>query len=202
MPMNPRMKHLIATLTATVIVSACSVAPTTDGAAPTVAVTGFSIPLNNPSFIANAEGKLEGWKTMEHNLGGSYTFMADSAVAYSGTSSARIRRQGDEAFGLLEQSVRTKPEWINKTVRLSGYLKTDKVDGNGGALVIQARGDSGNIMEYNHMNSNRVKGTQPWKNYAVTIKIPQGTYQLQVGVMLEDGGTLWADDLKLELLDQ
>ncbi len=199
--MNLRIKHLITTFISTVLVSACSVVPTTSGTASPKAAPGLLIPLNNPSFVADADGKLTGWVALEHNLGGAYTFIADPAFAYSNPSSARIRRHGDEAFGLLEQSVRVKPEWTNKTVRLSGYLKSDKADGAGGALVIQTRGDSGNIMEYDHMNSNRVKGTQTWRNYSVTVKIPQGAYQLKIGVMLEDGGTLWADDLKLELLD-
>lgn len=196
------MKHLVATVIVTAIVSACSVMPSADNKTSTVAVPGLLIPLLNPSFVAAADGKLAGWRAMEHNRGGSYTFMADTAVVYSQPSSLRIRRHGEEIFGFLEQSVRIKPEWINKTVRLSGYLKSDHIEGTGGALILQARADREYILGQNHMEDNRIKGTQPWQSYAVTLKIPPETYSLRVGVMLEDGGTLWADDLKLELLDQ
>jgi hypothetical protein len=31
--------------------------------------------------------------------------------------------------------------------------------------------------------------------------VPPGAYYLKLGVILIDDGTLWADDLKLELMD-
>jgi len=162
---------------------------------------GVAIPLKNASFQANAQGELSDWAGLEHNKGESYTFVADTEGAYSKPSSARIRRHGDELFGLLAQTIRVQPEWLNKKLRLSGYLKAEKVDGEGGALVLQTTGGGGNVLTHNHMDDQRVKGNQSWKAYAIEIRIPPEAYFVRLGPMLEGGGTLWADDMKLELID-
>ena len=72
--------------------------------------------------------------------------------------------------------------------------------GGGGALVLQALNGNDNILGHNHMDGHRIIVTTPWQPYSIEIKLPPITYTLRVGVMLEDAGTLWADDLRLELL--
>lgn len=162
---------------------------------------GQPIALKNPSFNADAQGRLADWASVEHNAGNSYTFVVDAQDAHSAPSSARIRRDGPEIFGLLEQTMRVQPAWFGKTVRLSGYLKTAGASGGGGGLVLQARDSGGLALVHDHMDDRKVKGDQGWKRYTAQVKIPAGAWAIQVGVMLEDGGTLWADDLVLELMD-
>ncbi|MEO7391587.1 MAG: hypothetical protein ABIU58_05400 [Ramlibacter sp.] len=155
----------------------------------------------NPSFVAGADGELTGWHKIEHASGNSYTFTADEKSPLSKPSSLRINRHGLEAFGLLEQRVAVLPAWAGHTVRLSGSLKTVGATGGGGALVLQARTGSAAILTHDHMDDRRLRGDQGWKKVSVQIQLPPATRQLLVGVMLEEGGTLWADDLVLELLD-
>ncbi|MFZ1546415.1 MAG: hypothetical protein WAT12_04870 [Candidatus Nitrotoga sp.] len=159
------------------------------------------ISLKNPSFNPDQQGKMNGWKAIEHGSGNSYTFVADPEIALSSPSSARIRRHGSEPYGLLQQSIGVHPSWHNKTVRLSGSLRGVDVNGAGGALVLRADDGSGQILAWNFMQNARVKGTQDWKRYAIQLKIPPTAYSLIVGVMLEDGGTLWADNMTIELID-
>ena len=162
---------------------------------------GQPIALKNPSFNADAQGRFADWASVEHNVGNSYSFVADAEDAHSAPSSARIRRHGPEIFGLLEQTMRVQPAWFGKTVRLSGYLKTAGASGGGGSLVLQARDSGGLALVHDHMDNRKVKGDQGWKLYTAQVKVPTGAWAIQVGVMLEDGGTLWADDLVLELMD-
>ncbi|WP_239292152.1 hypothetical protein [Candidatus Nitrotoga sp. 1052] len=75
------------------------------------------------------------------------------------------------------------------------------INGAGGALVLRADDGSGQILAWNFMQNDRVKGTQDWKRYSIELKIPPSAYSLIAGVMLEDGGTLWADNLAIELID-
>jgi hypothetical protein len=159
------------------------------------------INLKNPSFNPDQQGKLNAWIAIEHGSGNSYTFVADRENALSIPSSARIRRHGSEPFGLLQQSIGVHPSWHNKTARLSGSLRGVDISGAGGALVLRADGGSGQILAWNFMQNARVKGTQDWKRYTIELKIPSSAYSLIAGVMLEDGGTLWADDLTIELID-
>lgn len=158
------------------------------------------VPLKNPSFNADAQGRFVGWTAHEHNRGNSYTFVADTANAYSAPSSARIQRYGDEFFGLLRQLIPMQQSWVGKKARLSGYLRTEGATGSGGALVIQAR-VSGSPIAHDHMDAHRATGTRDWKRYTVEITLPANASELQVGAMLQDDGTLWVDDLSLILLE-
>ena len=159
------------------------------------------ISLKNPSFNPDQHGKMNAWTAIEHGSGNSYTFVADPENALSIPSSARIRRHGSEPYGLLQQSIGVHPSWHNKTARLSGSLRGVDINGAGGALVLRADDGSGQILAWNFMQNARVKGTQDWKRYTIELKIPPSAYSLIAGVMLEDGGTLWADNLAIELID-
>lgn len=176
----------------------CATAP---AIAPSAALPpGEPIALLNPSFEPDAQNRIGAWAAVEHNTGKSYSFVAERQKPLSPPASARISRHGPEPFGILEQRVRVKPEWVGRTVRLSGFLKTAGATGAGGALVLQARNGSDGVMLHDHMDGRRVRGDQDWKQYAVEMKIPPGAWALMVGVMLEDDGTLWADDLALHLM--
>lgn len=159
------------------------------------------ISLKNPSFNPDQQGKMTAWTAIEHGSGNSYTFVVDPENALSIPGSARIRRHGSEPYGLLQQSISVHPTWYNKTVRLSGSLRGVDINGAGGALVLRADDGSGQILAWNFMQNDRVKGTQDWKRYTIELKIPPSAYSLIVGIMLEDGGTLWADNLAIELID-
>ena len=71
----------------------------------------------------------------------------------------------------------------------------------GGALTLQITDGSGNTLVHNYMDNRRVRGDQGWKHYSVEVKLPPQTYYVNVGPMLEEDGTLWADDMVLEILD-
>ena len=176
-------------------------APAPVSAASAAAVKRGPVAMANPSFVADAAGELTGWQKIEHASGNSYTFIADTKSPLSKPSSLRIHRHGQEAFGLLEQRVAAPLAWQGRTVRLSGSLKSAGATGGGGALVLQARTGSSVILAHDHMDDRRLKGDQGWKKVSVQLKLPPQTGQLLVGVMLEEGGTLWADDLVLELID-
>jgi hypothetical protein len=162
---------------------------------------GQLVPLKNPSFAAGADGQIEFWEANEHSRGHSFTFVADPKDAYSLPTSARINRYGDEAWGLLRQMVPVQPAWLNKTIRLTGFLRTDAVDSFGAAVLVQSRSASDDVLTWDHMNDRRLLGTRPWSAVSVQIKIPPNAAFISAGVMLEGGGTLWADDLRLEIID-
>jgi hypothetical protein len=163
--------------------------------------TDVVISLKNPSFNPDKLGNISAWTEIEHGSGRSFTFVADPENALSMPSSARIRRHGSEPFGLLQQSIGVHPSWHNKTVRLSGWLRGLDISGAGGALVLRADDGSGQILAWNFMETGRVIGTQDWKRYSIELKTPPTAYSLIVGVMLQDGGALWADNLEIELID-
>ena len=182
---------------------AAAVAPAPSPVAATsAAASGRTVvPLKNPSFDPDATGRMVGWSRIEHARGKSYYFVADPENAHSAPASARITRHGPEFFGALDQRIKADPAWIGKTARLSGYLKTQGATGVGGALTLQITDGRGNTLVHNYMDNRRVRGDQGWKHYSVEVKLPPQTYYVNVGPMLEEDGTLWADDMVLEILD-
>jgi hypothetical protein len=186
--MTPRPHRLLALLALAVLPLAAAAAP-------------VAIEIENPSFTPDDMGNLLGWQAIGHASGKSHEYAADREKPRSAPASARIKRTGHEPWGLLAQVVTVKKEWVGRQVRLTGYLRTAGATGTGGALVLQATNGSGSVMVHDHMDDRRARGDQGWKLATTQIRIPAGSYFVKVGVMLEDDGTLWADDLKLELLD-
>lgn len=162
----------------------------------------INVPIQNATFDqASASGELTYWLASEHNQGNSYTFAATSDSAWSAPLSLKIHRYGTETYGAMNQLVPLQASWIGKTARLSAYLKTANAVDGGAGLMLQMLGGAGEILDWNHMNDSKVKLNQPWQSYSITLKILPKTAFISVGVMLEGGGTLWADDMKLELID-
>ncbi|WP_157462921.1 hypothetical protein [Curvibacter gracilis] len=156
------------------------------------------VTLSNPSFSENVDGGIKGWKAIEHRVRGNYAFELDTKIFHSAPSSAQIRQVSPEDYGVLKQETLIPACWKGKLAKLSGYLRTDKAMGGGGALVLHVT-DGSNILKWNHMSDDRVKGTQDWKRYTIELRIPDNGYMLETAVMLEDDGALWVDDLNLEI---
>lgn len=197
--MNALNRRRVLTLAAALPLAGCATGETVPPS--TLPPGKESIPLANPGFTPDAAGKIPGWIALEHNAGNSYTFVPDTEFLVSAPASARIRRHGREFFGVLDQRVRVQPGWLGRTARLSGYLRTRGATGVGAGLIMLARDGSDQILAVDQMDGRRVTGDADWKQYSVQYKLPPNTWWLQVGVMLQDDGTLWADDLALDLLD-
>lgn len=179
-------------------------APVTPSSGDSLPPGSIIVPLNNPSFVADQQGRLNGWGAVEHAQGNSYTFVADHVGAYSAPTSLRIRRHGNEDFGLVRQVVKIPQDLRGKaiTARLFGYLRADAVSEPGGALMLQARRADNSIITYSDMVNQRLTGNQGWTRHSIELKVPSDTYDLIVGVMLEGSGSLWADDLTLTLIEK
>lgn len=91
------------------------------------------------------------------------------------------------------------PPWWGKRVRLSGWLKTEKVvprvggAGQPGAALYLAGGDDGSPV-YNAVAT----GTTDWTYYELVIDIPRGAAFIPMGLSLVGTGQVWARDLKFE----
>lgn len=156
--------------------------------------------IQNSSFDEQGPAGIAQWLGIEHVHPGHYLFELDKHQPKSLPSSARISRVGDEDFGSLQQTVVIKSCWVGKRAVLTGFLRSAEVAEVGGALVLQANGGGGSILAWNHMNEQKVRGTTSWKSYSIDIAVPADTYFLRFGFMLEGPGTLWADDMKLEII--
>lgn len=162
----------------------------------------------NPGFESTkpgVNGNPEGWATFQHAGPVSYDFVLDSGEKKSGTQSLRIHKFGPEVYGSATQVV-PAGAMAGKKVRLSAWVRTKdipsgrEVRGAGAALVLVAVQGSA-ILESEMMRGSKLRGTTPWTRHTIELAIPARATGVEVGAMLQGGGTAWIDDLELEIVE-
>ena len=85
-----------------------------------------------------------------------------------------------------------------RTVQLEGELKTEGVTGWAG-MWIRADGDGTPNLVFDNMHQRGPRGTEDWARHSLEVKLPRETKWLNIGLVLNGPGTLWADDLHLRV---
>jgi hypothetical protein len=155
--------------------------------------------IRTPLSLGNAdfENGLEKWSISPIDAQ-AYEFAVDTDVFRSGKQSIRIRSLAGDRGGAIYQ-VLPAADLRGKTVELSGWLKTDDATSGGAVLTLRAfRGDR--LLEYNIMRKAPVKGTTEWTRYSIPLKLSKNVSSLEVGVALDSKGTVWADNLELNVV--
>ncbi|MDR0247873.1 MAG: hypothetical protein LBI16_05735 [Burkholderiales bacterium] len=155
--------------------------------------------VRTPLLLANAgfEDGLEKWSTSPSDAK-AYEFTADTEVFRSGKQSVRIRSVAGEHGGAVYQ-VLPIAALRGKTIELSGWLKTDDATGAGAVLTLRVLGND-RLLEFNLMHNAPVKGTTDWKRYSIPVKVSKNASELEVGVTLNHKGTVWMDDIELNVV--
>ena len=156
--------------------------------------------LTNAGFESTQPGPRgdpEGWFSFQHAGPVSYQFSVDAAERHGGERSLRIDNTGPEIYGSIAQGVDARP-WRGKVARLSGWVKTRDADDGGAVLTLLAL-QTGATLAHNFMPDAPIKGTTGWKRYTITLVLPPSTDKLEVGAMLRGRGSVWLDDVELEI---
>jgi uncharacterized protein (DUF952 family) len=154
----------------------------------------FHLPgLRNLGF----EDGLHGWTPS----GDGFAFAADPQVAHGGRHSGRIASEGsaDAAFGTLTQCL--EPELLLGTrVRWSGWLRTDRVSDGFAGLWLRVDGPGDEVLAFDNMHDREIVGTTPWSLHHTVLDVPKGASGICFGAILAGQGTVWVDDVDLEVL--
>ncbi len=181
-----------------VLVCCCAAAVAT-AAGVTTTPNAIAIVLVNPGFEAKPvdSAPAEGWASSVHATANAYAFELDSDVRHDGKASMRIRRTGDEPWGMVHQSL-PAAGLTGRTVEFSAWLRTDHVEGDGAALVMRtlANGAVDRVV----FMAPAVTGSRDWKRYTIRLEMPRVASVVEVGAMLQGAGTLWVDDAALVVL--
>ena len=163
------------------------------------ATTAHAVPLANAGFeaVAGTGAGIEGWDWSVHSTPTAYTLDLDAGHPHAGKASARIRRTGNEPWGMLHQTL-PRLEVAGRTLEFSAWLRTDKANGPGAMLVLRTLAN-GAVDRHVFMDPT-VTGTQEWKRYSVRLAVPPGIHTVDAGAMLQGDGTLWIDDAELAVL--
>ncbi|GHT17219.1 hypothetical protein FACS189429_0840 [Bacteroidia bacterium] len=133
-------------------------------------------------------GKPTGWQV---NGGQNYKFSLDSSIVQNGKYSATLEyTEGEPNFIVLGKFLFEKFE--GKTITLSGYLKTENIEGYASILM--------RIDPEVAVNEVKVTGTVDWTKYEITLNMnPKQTRDYALGIVLNGKGKVWVDNLKISV---
>jgi len=162
------------------------------------AAAAAEIPLKNADFEEPMSGtRLAGWSRTQHAGVGAYEISRDAQSFAHGKHSIRMQRTTQQAYGLIMQPVESTG-LAGKSIELTAALKSEHVGRKGWLMVMTFKHHS-NILE--QAIAQPVTGDTQWTDVVLTRVVPQGTTTIEIGFMLKDGGTGWADHVRLRTVE-
>lgn len=156
------------------------------------------IPLNNGDFEKPVVGKrIPGWSRTQHAGIGAYVVSTDSKDFAHGKHSISMRRTTEQVYGLIMQRVQSK-DLGGKQIELSAMLKTAEVGKLGWVMVMTFK-NHGNILD--QVRATPMSGDTDWTEVVLKAKAPPTANMIELGFLLMDGGTAWADHVRLRTID-
>jgi hypothetical protein len=98
-------------------------------------------------------------------------------------------------FGSLMQRIPAR-KLAGKVIRLEAEIKTAQVEQWAG-LWLRADGDRAFNLVFDNMSRRPIRGSTPWRRYAIDVQLPQETTWLNYGIVLAGRGVVWADNFRL-----
>ena len=132
--------------------------------------------------------------------GGGYELSRDDTVKHGGKASGSVRSTGNAAggFGTFTQAFRAD-QYRGKRLRMTGYVKTEGVEGWAG-LWMRVDGKDKTGLAFDNMQTRPVKGTTAWKQYELVLDIPEEAEEIYFGFLVAGKGQGWVDDLAFEVV--
>ncbi|RZK79048.1 MAG: peptidase S41, partial [Pedobacter sp.] len=146
----------------------------------------------NLDFEQHRNGFPSGW-TAFGDAG--YKIYVDSVQKKSGRFSAVIENLSDvKDYRAL--SINLPENYEGKTIRLSGFIKTENVTEGYAGLWMRIDPQIG----FDNMSNGGVKGTTDWAPFEISLSLnPNKTEQIVVGGLLVGKGKMWLDDLRVSI---
>lgn len=89
--------------------------------------------------------------------------------------------------------------FAGKTIRFSGYIKTEDVAGGAARLWCRADGADSKQLALENMKSGGATATSDWRPYSIDLAVPANAARIHFGIIFPATGTAWFDDLRLQV---
>jgi hypothetical protein len=158
-----------------------------------------SLSISNPGFEKTSEdSSIPGWELSQHigKWDTPYEMTIDKAAGPGGSPALRVTRLHEEVYGSVRQTVPIAPGMAGRKLKFSASMKSRDVGAEGWLLVITFT-SHGRILR--QFKSPPVTGTTDWHSVDIVGTIPNGTSMVDIGFLLLDGGTGWADNARLSI---
>ena len=129
---------------------------------------------------------------------GKYRVATDSVVRHDGRYAVRIESTtpGHEAASFGVARLKIPVGFRGKTLKLTGYLKTENVREGFAGLWLRVDGEEGSLA-FNNMQKQDLHGTLDWQPYTIELPLSDEAQTIQLGGLLTGLGTVWMDQLTL-----
>lgn len=140
----------------------------------------------------------QGWSLGGTNAG-EYAAGTCKAETLAGQASGALLSTGFNFVGggVLSQSI-DAGAYRGKRVRLTAYVKTDKVQ-SGTGLWVKADGNGVTLREVDTRKA-PILGTTNWRSYEVTVDVPLNADRLAFGLWLDGRGQAFINGLRLDVV--
>jgi hypothetical protein len=136
---------------------------------------------------------------MEASQPKAYTTGTSATSGQNGGPAAFLRGNvGTDGYVSLGQ-VFSAAKYEGQRVRLSASIRTENLKQFAG-LWMRMDGANGKILGFDNMHDRPIIGTTDWKRYEVVLDAPVGTRNIGMGVLMIDGGVLWIENVKVEVV--
>jgi erythromycin esterase len=151
--------------------------------------------------LVNGQLTPTGWMTQ----GADYEISVDTTTRVEGRASLQSRRRYPTAgaaaapLGAAFQQYGGPPA-IGRTLRLSGWIRTDGVTTGYAGFWIRVDGQGGRTLATESMASRGPRRTTPWTRYEVEVPVDSSATFVVFGVIHHGNGTAWFDSLAVEVV--
>ena len=128
----------------------------------------------------------------------------DNGIRRTGRAAAYLTARTPPPSGVFATIGQTLSAvtYRGRRVRLAGWTRADSIGGGGGALWMRIDGPTRTLAFDNMLDAGRaILGTSDWTERSIVLDVPQHAITITIGSLLNGGGTLRVDDLRLEVVD-
>ncbi len=105
-----------------------------------------------------------------------------------------------QRYGYFDSADRNIEPYLGKRIRMTAWLKCENVTGPSG-LQMHVNGPGFRKIADDNMRGKRpLRGTTDWQKYETIADVPAQTQSIYSGLELIGAGTIWIDDVKLEVV--
>lgn len=91
------------------------------------------------------------------------------------------------------------PRAAGKSIRFSGYIRTEGVTTGYAGLWWRVDGAPGQTLAFDNMSRRGATGTSDWRKFTIELPVADSARNINFGMLLPGNGTAWFDDLSVEL---
>jgi hypothetical protein len=151
------------------------------------------------SFKTLRFDEVKGWYLAGSNPK-NYEIGTENSTERSGKVAYLKSVKNGTGFGTIMQTF-IPTNYLGKRVRLTGYIKSSKVNGWAG-MWFRIDGENNKMLGFDNMQNRAIKGETAWTQYSIVLDVPQESKNIAYGVLLAGQGNIWIDNLEFEVVDK